>query len=159
MTNRTDVSPIDQRDRWAGALPRIAERPPSMRVFGVVMLVGFGVLGGLLLVTSEAAGDEVRRAFGMALVAVGATIFFWSLVSPRTLPPVYRAWMSFGKAVGGGVSLVLLGVVYYAVVTPVGLLMRATGTDPLERALRRDSTSYWRRRTLATDPDAYRHMS
>ena len=159
MSTRTDVSPLDPRDRWAAALRRPPERPPSMRVFGIVMLVGFGLIGGFLVLTSDAVGDEWRRAIGWALVALGATLFLWSLVAPRTLPPVYRAWMAFGQGIGGVVSLVLLGAVYYLVVTPVGLLMRLTGTDPLDRAIRRDQRSYWRRRTLATEPETYRHMS
>jgi hypothetical protein len=130
-----------------------------MRVFGVVMLAGFGLLGGLLLYTSEPTGDALRRGIGWLLVSLGSVLFASSLVAPRSLPPVYRGWMRFGEAIGGVVSALLLAVAYFLVVAPVGVVMRATSADPLERELRRDARSYWRRRSLDTTPDAYRHMS
>ena len=165
MHPRSDVSPLVLKDRWTAALERPAEKPPSMRVFGLVMLLGFGVLGGLLLwgwyrtQSSNDPGGLWRLVIGAALVSVGALIFLWSLVAPRSLPPVYRAWMTFGQWLGTLVSTLLLSAAYLVVVAPVGLLMRATGTDPLERRIDRRAPSYWRNHVGPRPPADYTHMS
>ncbi|HUF28140.1 MAG TPA: SxtJ family membrane protein [Gemmatimonadaceae bacterium] len=155
----SEISPLIQRDRWASAIPAKAVKPPSMRIFGLIMLIGFGILGGLLLWSWSRTGSQFRLGAGSALVGVGVLLFLWSLLSPGTLPPVYHAWMKFGMGIGTVVSTVLLSVMYFVVVMPVGLLMRLTGTDPLERRLSRGPGSYWRAHAAPGGPDDYTHMS
>ena len=130
-----------------------------MRVFGVVMLVGFGVFAALSWWTSRRGGAEWRAALAMVLAALGAGLFVWSLVAPRQLQPVYRGWMAFGQGLGAIVSGALLTIVYYLVVTPVGWLMRATGTDPLSRASRGAGESYWVAHPARPERDDYTHLS
>jgi len=159
MAERSDVSPLVKSDRWSGALSAPVEKPPSMRVFGLVMIVGFGLLGGLALWSWRETGSTWRLVVGSVLVALGVLIFLWSLVSPRTLPPIYRGWMRFGQGIGTVVSTVLLSVLYFVVFTLVGLLMRLVGTDPLERKLARGSGSYWRKHAPPSAPADYAHLS
>lgn len=159
MHDRTDVSPLLVDDRWASVLPPRPDTPPSMRVFGIVMLVGFGVLGGLLLWGWSRSGGAWRLYGGSLLVSLGLLVFLWSLVAPRSLPPIYRAWMRFGQGLGTIVSTILLGLAYYLVVTPVGLLMRLTGTDPLQRTVQREARSYWHSHAPPRPPSDYEHMS
>jgi hypothetical protein len=152
-----DVSPLLRGDRWSDALPSRAAKEPSMRAFGAVMLGGFGGLGLLDWLGWRKTGDDWRLALAGALWAVAGAVFLWSLVSPRTLPPVYRAWMRFGEALGAVTSTLMLSILYYLVVTPVGLLMRATGTDPLDR--RGGRATYWKERPPRGDAESYRHLS
>jgi Saxitoxin biosynthesis operon protein SxtJ len=152
-----DVSPLLPGDCWSSALPAKPEKAPSMRVFGLVMLGGFGVLGTLAFLNARRGGSEVWMGIAVAFWTVAGVLFLWSLASPRTLPPVYRAWMRFGQAIGGVMSTVLLTVLYFAVVTPVGLLMRAFGTDPIAR--RGKAASYWRPHPPRGDAESYRHLS
>ena len=159
MHDRTDVSPLLTRDRWARTLERPPAKPPSMRVFGLVMLIGFGFFGALLLLGWRSGGGSWRLILGSGLVALGALIALWSLVSPTTVGPVYAAWMRFGQALGTFVSTVLLALLYYLVLTPTGWLMRMSGTDPLERRIERTGPSYWRRHSPLGSPDSYEHMS
>ena len=159
MAERTEVSPLVLRDRWSGALAAPLEKPPSMRVFGIVLLVGFGLLGGLALWSGRAADSEWRIVVGYILLSLGTIVFLWSLVSPRTLPPVYELWMRFGQGIGTVVSTVLLSVLYYVVFVIVGGLMRVFGTDPLDRRIERSSASYWRRHAPPSKPADYAHMS
>ncbi|MDQ6888356.1 MAG: SxtJ family membrane protein [Gemmatimonadota bacterium] len=159
MSDHANSAPLIRTDRWASSLAQDSGKGPSMRIFGVVMLVGFGVLGGLSLLTWRRTGAPWRLVAGYILVGLGGAIFLWSLVAPRSLPPVYRAWMALGQGMGTVVSTVLLGVLYYVVVTPVGLLMRVTGTDPVERRVTRGDGSYWK---VHDKPDAaadYEHMA
>ena len=57
--------------------------------------------------------------------------------------PVYRAWMGFAWLVGSAIAVVALGIVFFAVITPLGLLARLLGRDRLELRARH-ATSMWR---------------
>jgi len=159
MPEHTDVSPLLPRDRWSRAIVPRTPKPPSMRVFGLIMLIGFGVLGGLLLWSWSRNGGDWRLVLGGILVTIGVVVCIWALASPRTVGPVYDGWMRFGRALGTVVSTVLLSVLYYVVLTPVGWLMRLTGTDPLERKLDAAVASYWKPHARPAGPDDYVHMS
>jgi hypothetical protein len=65
------------------------------------------------------------------------------LAWPRILAPLNRIWTRLGLFLGMIVSPVVLGLMYFVVVTPIGVLMRCLGKDPLR--LRRDpgTKSYW----------------
>lgn len=65
-----------------------------------------------------------------------------ALVAPRILAPVYRVWMLLGEVLAWINTRIILGVVFYGVVTPIGLLMRLTGRDPMRRQFERTSESY-----------------
>ena len=159
MAERSDVSPIIAGDKWSDAVPVAPSKPQSMRIFGLVLLIGFGLLGGLALWSWRATGSNWRLVVGTLLVSIGTIVFLWSVVSPRTLPPVYRAWMRFGQGIGNVVSTILLGVLYLVVFTVVGGLMRIFGTDPLERRIERSKSSYWRRHSPPAAPTDYVHLS
>ncbi len=61
-------------------------------------------------------------------------------------PAVYRAWMLAALPTGWVVSHVLLGIVYYGVITPIGLFLRLIGRDLLGLRMERGAASYWRQR-------------
>ena len=65
-----------------------------------------------------------------------------ALVAPMALNPVYKIWMRFGLVIGSVMSRIILGIVFFLVVTPLGLLMRATGKDPMNRSFDRNCSSY-----------------
>lgn len=66
---------------------------------------------------------------------VCGVLVVWALAAPMGLNPVYRIWMRFGLLIGSVMSRVILAAVFFLVVTPVGILMRATGKDPMNREL------------------------
>ncbi|MGI8498055.1 MAG: SxtJ family membrane protein [Gemmatimonadaceae bacterium] len=159
MPDHANSAPLIRTDRWAVSLPQDPGTGPSMRIFGVVMLVGFGILGGLSLLTWRRTGVSWRLYAGYILLGVGTVVFLWSVVAPRSLPPIYRAWMALGQGMGTIVSTVLLSLLYYVVVTPVGLLMRVTGTDPVERRVTRGDGSYWTIHDKPASAADYEHMA
>lgn len=73
---------------------------------------------------------------------VCGVLVIWALAAPLSLNPVYRIWMRFGLFMGSIISRIILGLVFFLVVTPIGLLMRATGKDPMNRTLDPDVESY-----------------
>jgi len=73
---------------------------------------------------------------------VGGVLAAWALVWPAGLRPIYHLWMRFGEALGWVNSRIILGLMYYLLILPVGLLMRLVGKDPMRRRLDRDAKSY-----------------
>ena len=107
------------------------------RKFGVTMAAAFALLAAL---------RYWRRGFDDIAILLGviAAIFFaLGLVAPKSLGPVHRGWMRLAEALGWVNTRILLILIFYLVVTPLGLIMRLFRRDPLDMA-RRDS--YW------TDP-------
>ena len=99
-------------------------------------LVTFGLLvGGLVAALFGLLFPWLRgRPFPAWPWGLGAVLALWALGAPALLAPVYRAWMAVGAALGWINTRVLLGAVFYLVVTPIGAVMRMTGRDPLRRA-------------------------
>ena len=72
--------------------------------------------------------------------ALGAAL--WLL--PRIARPFYLAWYALGCALGFIVGNTVATAVYFLIVTPVALLLRLAGRDPLERRIEPGRASYWR---------------
>jgi Saxitoxin biosynthesis operon protein SxtJ len=75
------------------------------------------------------------------------------------LTPLNRAWMRLGELLGRVVNPLVLGLIFFGVFTPVGLVMRIWGRDAMARRFKPDLKSYW----LERDPpgpadDSYRNM-
>ena len=82
-----------------------------------------------------------------------------TLVRSHWLAPLKRAWMKFGELMHHVVSPVVMGVIFFGVFTPVGVVMRAFGRDAMKRRFEPKAPSYWERR----DPpgpadDSFRDM-
>jgi hypothetical protein len=73
---------------------------------------------------------------GVLLVCTGALV-------PRTLKLIFIGWMSLAFILGFAISTALLTVLFYLVVTPIGLIARLAGRDFLNRKLDRSAASYW----------------
>jgi len=86
---------------------------------------------------------------GVALLFVVASVVFllFALIFPKALSPLNWVWTRFGLLLHKIVSPVILGVLFLAVFTPVGLLMRLFGGDPLRLRLDPKAQSYWIPRT------------
>ncbi|MDP9198707.1 MAG: SxtJ family membrane protein, partial [Pseudomonadota bacterium] len=83
-----------------------------------------------------------------ASAAIGAAAFFLiaALAFPRVLHPLNIVWMRFGLLLNRIVSPIVLGVIYFGLLTPVAALMRLRGRDVLQRRFDPARVSYWIRR-------------
>lgn len=77
----------------------------------------------------------------VTLISIAAVLSVLSVVAPSLLRPVYRGWMRFGEVLGWINTRIILTLVFFLVVTPIGLLMRLFGRSPMEPARR--GGSYW----------------
>src|SRR5690348_2030489 len=104
------------------------------RRFGLTVGVAFLVLSGL-------AWWRGRDPVAVIFAAIGGLLIAGGLVLPTRLGPVLRAWMGLAHLLSRITTPVFLGIVFYFVVTPVGLVMRLVGARPLPRP-RRGSTGW-----------------
>ncbi len=74
---------------------------------------------------------------------------------PALLRPVYLGWMYAAFPIGWTVSHLLLALIYYLMVTPIGLFMRLAGSDPLRRRLDPTAESYWLERRPTKEAARY----
>ena len=130
--------------------PDRAER----RKFARSLVIGFPALALVFAL----AGLVKTHAFPMwtlALAVGGAAAgaVFW--IVPQIARPFYLAWYFLACCIGIVVSNALLVAFYYLVITPVGLLMRVLGRDPLQRRFDPAARTYWRAAEKAVDPQRY----
>jgi hypothetical protein len=119
----------------AGAPARLTRLTAAEgRRFGLTVGAAFLALAALLLWRQARLAAAVLGALGAALVA-GA------LVVPARLGPVERAWMGLARAISTVTTPVLMGVLYFLLLTPVGLGRRWLRRSPLARS--RGATSLW----------------
>jgi hypothetical protein len=124
------------------------DRRPSRKQllwFGALTAPFFGVVG--LLLQAKAGLPGVARVI-WGTTALVTLVFF---LLPPVRRPLYLFWMSAIAPIGWLWSHVILGVVYYLIVTPIGLGLRLFGRDPLARRLDRGASSYWIERRPVSD--------
>ena len=77
------------------------------------------------------------------ILPTGALLVLLGLLLPRTLVYPNRAWMLFAEALSYVTTRVILGIVFFLVITPIGIVKRQLGWDPLSRRRKRGG-SYWK---------------
>lgn len=90
------------------------------RRFGLTVGVAFLVLGGVAYWRGRAATATVLLTLGAALSVAG-------LVIPTHLGPVERRWMGLAHRISKVTTPIFMGIVYFLVITPTGLLRRVAG--------------------------------
>lgn len=73
---------------------------------------------------------------------LGGLLAAWGLIHPPSLRPVYTCWMKFGLLLGRITTPIIMGIVFFLVIFPMGLVMRLGGKDPLARKLDPGASSY-----------------
>jgi len=110
------------------------ERLPSNRNFGIVFFIVFLLIGLWPLLNSE----EIRWwSLICSLVFLILGIF-----NSKILTPLNKIWFKFGIFLGKKISPIVMGIVFFLVVTPTGLFMRLIKKDLLRLKKTKDKT-YW----------------
>jgi hypothetical protein len=76
-----------------------------------------------------------------AMVVAGC-LLVPAVVFPKSLVWVYKGWMAIGHVLGWINTRIILGMIFYVIVTPIGMIRRWLGKDPMGRQLRPDLDSY-----------------
>ena len=88
-----------------------------------------------------------KKDISINLLAIGSFLILSGLTFPIILKPFQKVWMGFSVIVGFFMSRVILTILFFIAVTPIGLLMRLFGKDLLDQKIDKNKDSYWH------DPD------
>lgn len=66
---------------------------------------------------------------------IGAVLALWALLAPSTLGPVYKWWMRLGLLLNRITTPLIMGVAFFLVIAPIGMLMRLVRHDPMARRM------------------------
>lgn len=107
-----------------------------------VQLVKFGfIVGGILLLLASLAFWHEKYTTFAVVFTPGFLLFFFGATFPRLLKGPYKIWMSLGFLLGGVIGSVILGTLYYVLVTPIALVLNLVKGSPLEHVSKEGS--YW----------------
>ena len=123
---------------------------PERRRFGFGAGAGFSTLAVLI----GWRGGGLTAGSAVAGVA-GLTLLCLAVLYPRALLWPYRLWMGLVIPIAFVLQRILLGVFFYLVLTPIGLLMRLRGREPLKRRADPAVASYWEPARPAQDMRRY----
>jgi len=118
----------------------IEVRGSSDRSFGLWFTLFFVVIGLLPLRHS--------RPIKIWALAIAAVFLLLAFAAPQILRPLNQVWTKLGLVLGKIVNPIVMSVVFLLLVTPLALLFRVLGKDPLRLRLAPDATTYW----LPRDP-------
>jgi hypothetical protein len=119
-----------------------------LRNFGLV--VG-GILGAIGLWPAIVRGQNPR----LWALALSVALILPALVLPRSLAPLHRAWMALGEALNWINTRIILGILFYGLITPFALAMRLRGHDPMHRRREPSADTY----RVVRDPRPATHMT
>ncbi len=110
----------------------------SNRSFGTVFFVVF-----LLISLYPLINDESIRIWSLIISLIFLVL---GIINSRLLFPLNKLWFKFGMFLGKIISPVIMGVIFFLVVTPIGIIMRLLGKDVLNLKYS-DYNSYWIEKT------------
>ena len=110
----------------------------SNKSFGVVFFIVFIIISLWPLLN----GGQIKIWFFLT-----ALVFLvLGLINSKLLNPLNRLWFKFGMLLGAIIAPVVMGIVFFLVVTPTGLIMKILGKDLLGKKFKKNNKSYWIKR-------------
>ena len=110
----------------------------SNRSFGLVFFVIF-----LIVALWPLKYEEDIRLWSLVLSII---FFILGILNSQLLTPLNKLWFKFGMFLGSIVSPIVMGIVYFIVVTPIGIFMRLLGKDLLKTSKAKNASTYWIKR-------------
>ena len=120
-------------------IKNIRSEKSDLRKFGITIGLFLMVIAGFLFWRG-------KKSFEI-LLASGFVLFVLGLVLPVVLKPIYWIWMILAALLGWIMTRVILGLLFYVVVTPIGMLSRLFGNNFLDLKWDKSKDSYWNVRT------------
>ena len=127
-------------------LKDIKNTPSELKKFGLTIGIAFMVLALIVLGLGRSGSPRYLSLIGSILVALG-------LIAPKLLLPVHKVWMGAGIMIGFVVTRVIVGLLFYLVTTPLGLIARLSGKRFIDFDFKnKERASYWETRGEKHDP-------
>jgi len=108
------------------------------------MLRDFGLITGAIVVSLF--GLLIPWIFNNSFPTwpwiIAGVLWGWAILLPATLKPVYKGWMAIGHVLGWLNTRIILGIMFYILFLPVGLILKLLGKDPMARKIIKSQKSY-----------------
>ena len=123
--------------------------PGSNRTFGLFFAGIFALVA--------AYGLWKGYAWGWVCAAIAVVLAIVGLVAPQALAGANRMWFGLGMLLARIVNPIVIGIMFFLVITPIGLMMRAAGKRPLSLRFDARAPTYWiERKPIGPPPESMR---
>lgn len=124
--------------------------------FGLVIFI---VVGVIVPVIGYFVNDYSFGSLAKTLFLTSFTFLVICVIVPKLMDPIYRIWMLIALGLGFVMTRVIITIVYFTLITPIGLVRRFSGSDTPKwiRANKRnfkDKTSYWIQKEVSFDRES-----
>lgn len=116
-------------------IKNIKETKKDLRKFGLTVGIVIALIGGLLFYYDRASYYYFWLAALLLVIP--------AIVSPQVLRPLNKIWMSLAIILGWFMTRVILSILYYLILTPIGFIARIFGKEFLDLKWKRKQDSYW----------------
>jgi len=106
----------------------------SNKSFGIVFFIVFLIIGIYPLINN----GDIR----IWSIILSLSFLFLGLINSKILTPLNKFWFKFGILLGKIISPLIMGLIFFCVVTPIGFIMKLLGKDLLNLKFNKDRT-YW----------------
>ena len=113
------------------------------RSFGILFFIVFSIIS----IWPILSGGELR--LWSSILAI--IFLIMGITKSRFLTPLNIAWIKFGELLGIIISPLIMGLVYFLVVLPMGILMRVLGKDLLRLKFNKNIETYWNKKEAKTN--------
>ena len=113
------------------------EKISSNRSFGVLFCIVFALIAAWPVIQD----GQVR----IWPIPISFIFLVLGLLNSKLLSPLNLAWIKFGELLGRIIAPIVMAIVYFLIITPIGLFMRLIGKDLLNTKFSKDN-SYWIKR-------------
>lgn len=83
------------------------------------------------------------------LISISILFLILGLINSKLLSPLNKAWTKIGILLGHIVSPFVMGIIYFCIVTPIGLILKALKKDILEIKTKNDVKTYWKNKEIS----------
>ena len=119
------------------------KKKDTNRSFGILFFIVFSIIS----IWPILSGGELRLwSFIVAII-----FLIMGITKSRFLTPLNIAWVKFGELLGVIISPLIMGLVYFLVLLPIGILMRVLGKDLLSLKFNKNTETYWNKKEAKTN--------
>ncbi len=134
-------------------ITKLKEDKSTLRKFAITIASALCIIGALVFFL----GSRAETAFW--LWGFGSSILILGITVPNVLKPFHLLWMTLAFVLGWFVSRLILSIVFYLVMTPIGLVMKIIGKDLINQKLEKNNLSYWiKRDPVNRNPESYEKL-
>lgn len=124
---------------------------PSNYKFGLFFTAVFTIISYFVYEESITASVAIAATLAVTTLVV-------TLLSPDKLLPFNRAWMKFGLFLGMIISPIILGLIFFVLITPVALVMKLAGRDELRLKMAHRQSDWKERQPAGPDGQSFKNQ-